>query len=103
MNKEAKVKCGKDDATPLPAEVRLAQLPVDFFRALVLPASLQARQIVFSEIYNSPAIASIADAVGFGRFPAKTSAYTTRHDCANRHFDRLRRTHETRSQHSHIG
>lgn len=40
-------------------KVRLASLPVDFFRALVLPASLQSRQITFSEVYNAPAFQSV--------------------------------------------
>lgn len=40
-------------------KVRVARLPVDFFRALVLPASLQARNILFSEVYNSPALQAV--------------------------------------------
>lgn len=40
-------------------KVRVAKIPVDFFRAMVLPASLMARQITFSEIYNSTAMMNI--------------------------------------------
>jgi hypothetical protein len=37
-------------------KVRCAKIPVDFFRGMVLPASLMARQLLFSEIYNAPAL-----------------------------------------------
>jgi CRP-like cAMP-binding protein len=40
-------------------KVRVAKIPVDFFRGMVLPASLMARQIHFSEVYNHTAMASI--------------------------------------------
>jgi CRP-like cAMP-binding protein len=41
------------------SKVRCAKIPVDFFRGMVLPASLMARQILFSEIYNAPAMVTI--------------------------------------------
>jgi len=41
------------------ARVRVCRIPVEFFRGFVLPASLMARQLVFSEIYHSAALQSI--------------------------------------------